>query len=47
MAPLASKLVVAPDEVIEVKFNNAPAGEYKYYCTPHLALGMHAKLTVK
>lgn len=47
MAPLSSKLVVAPDEVIEVKFNNAPAGEYKYYCTPHLALGMKAKLTIK
>ena len=47
MAPLSSKLVVAPDEVIEVKFANAPAGEYKYYCTPHLALGMKAKLTVK
>jgi plastocyanin len=47
MAPLSSKLVVAPDEVIEVKFNNAPAGDYKYYCTPHLALGMKAKLTVK
>jgi plastocyanin len=47
MAPLSSKLVVAPDEIIEVKLNNAPAGEYKYYCTPHLALGMKAKLTVK
>jgi plastocyanin len=47
MAPLSSKLVVAPDEVIEVKFTNAPAGEYKYFCTPHLALGMKAKLTVK
>lgn len=47
MAPLSSKLVVAPDEVIEVKLNQAPAGEYKYYCTPHLALGMKAKLTVK
>jgi plastocyanin len=47
MAPLSSKLVVAPDEVIEVKFNNAPRGEYKYYCTPHLALGMKARLTVK
>jgi plastocyanin len=47
MAPLSSKLVVAPDEVIEVKFNNAPTGEYKYYCTPHLALGMKARLTVK
>jgi plastocyanin len=30
-----------------VKFNNAPQGEYKYYCTPHLALGMKARLTVK
>jgi plastocyanin len=47
MAPLSSKLAVTPDEVIEVKFNNAPAGEYKYYCTPHLALGMKARLTVQ
>jgi plastocyanin len=47
MAPLSSKLVVAPDEVIELKLNEAPKGEYKYYCTPHLALGMRAKLTVK
>jgi plastocyanin len=47
MAPLSSKLVVAPDEVIEVKLNEAPKGEYKYYCTPHLALGMKAKLTVQ
>jgi plastocyanin len=47
MAPLSSKLAVAPDEVLEVKFNNAPKGEYKYYCTPHLALGMKAKLTVQ
>ena len=47
MAPLSSKLVVAPDEIIEVKLNGAPTGEYKYYCTPHLALGMKAKLTVK
>jgi plastocyanin len=47
MAPLSSKLVVTPDEIIEVKFNNAPKGEYIYYCTPHLALGMKAKLTVR
>ena len=47
MAPLSSKLVVAPDEIIEVKLNNAPAGVYKYHCTPHLALGMVAKLEVK
>jgi plastocyanin len=47
MAPLSSKLAVNPDEVLEVKLNNAPKGEYKYYCTPHLAMGMKAKLTVQ
>jgi plastocyanin len=47
MAPLSSKLAVAPDEVLEVKLNNAPKGEYKYYCTPHLAMGMKGKLTVQ
>jgi plastocyanin len=47
MAPLSSKLVVAPDEVIELKLNDAPKGEYKFYCTPHLALGMKGKLEVK
>ena len=47
MAPLSSKLVVAPDEVIELKLNEAPKGDYKFYCTPHLALGMKGKLTVK
>ncbi len=47
MAPLSSKLVVAPDEVIEVKLNDAPKGAYKFHCTPHLALGMKGKLEVK
>ena len=47
MAPLSSKLVVAPDEVIELKLNDAPKGDYKLYCTPHLALGMTGKITVK
>jgi plastocyanin len=47
MAPLSSKLAVAPDEVIELKLNDAPKGDYKYYCTPHLAMGMKAKLTVQ
>ena len=47
MAPLSSKLVVAPDEVIELKLNDAPKGEYKFHCTPHLALGMKGKLEVK
>jgi plastocyanin len=44
---LSSKLAVAQDEVLEVKFNNAPKGEYKYFCTPHAAFGMRGKLTVQ
>jgi plastocyanin len=47
MAPLSSKLVVTPDEVIELKLNDAPKGEYYFFCTPHLALGMKGELTVK
>jgi plastocyanin len=47
MAPLQSPLETEPNAVYEVSFAGAPKGEYKYYCLPHLALGMKAKLTVQ
>jgi plastocyanin len=47
MAPLEGQLLTEPNAVYTVNFTNAPAGEYKYYCLPHLALGMKAKLTVQ
>jgi plastocyanin len=47
MAPLQSPLETEADAVYEVNFAGAPKGEYKYYCLPHLALGMKAKLTVQ
>ncbi|HEY9015786.1 MAG TPA: plastocyanin/azurin family copper-binding protein [Gemmatimonadales bacterium] len=47
MAPLESPLETEPNAVYEISFAGAPKGEYKYYCLPHLALGMKAKLTVK
>ena len=47
MAPLQSPLETEQDAVYEVSFAGAPKGEYKYYCLPHLALGMKAKLTVQ
>jgi plastocyanin len=47
MAPLEGQLITEPNAVYTVTFTNAPAGEYKYYCLPHLALGMKAKLTVQ
>jgi plastocyanin len=47
MAPLEGPLLTEPDAVYEVSFAGAPKGDYKFYCLPHLALGMHGKLTVK
>lgn len=47
MAPLEGPLLTEPNAVYEISFAGAPKGEYKYYCLPHLALGMKAKLTVK
>ena len=31
----------------KVSFGGAPTGDYKFYCLPHLALGMHGKITVQ
>jgi plastocyanin len=47
MAPLEGSLLTEPNGVYTVNFANAPAGEYKFYCLPHLALGMKGKLTVQ
>jgi plastocyanin len=47
MAPLEGQLITEPNAVYTVTFANTPAGEYKYYCLPHLALGMKGKITVQ
>jgi plastocyanin len=47
MAPLEGSLLTEPNGVYTVTFAKAPAGEYKFYCLPHLALGMKGKLTVQ
>lgn len=47
MAPLESPLLTEPDAAYQVSFAGAPKGEYKFYCLPHLALGMKGKLTVQ
>lgn len=46
MSPLAGPLLVEPNAVYMVTFANTPAGEYKFYCLPHLANKMVAKVTV-
>jgi plastocyanin len=47
MAPLESNLLTEQDAVYKVSFANAPKGDYKFYCLPHLALGMHGKIAVQ
>jgi plastocyanin len=47
MAPLEGSLLTEVNGIYSVNFAKAPAGEYKFYCLPHLALGMKGKLTVQ
>ena len=43
---LSSALMVDPNATLSISFANAPAGEYKFTCTPHMAMNMHGKITV-
>ena len=47
MAPLTGPMKIGIDEAYEISFAGAPAGEYKYFCTPHVPFGMHGKITVQ
>jgi plastocyanin len=40
IGPLSGPLMMAPNETYEISFAGVPAGTYRYYCTPHLAMGM-------
>ena len=46
VGPLSSALLVDPNATLAISFANAPAGDYKFTCTPHQAMGMHGKITV-
>ncbi len=46
LGPLSSALLVDPNATLAVSFAGAPAGDYKFTCTPHMAMGMHGKITV-
>jgi plastocyanin len=47
MAPLEGSLLTELNAIYTVNFAGAPTGDYKFYCLPHLALGMKGKLTVQ
>jgi plastocyanin len=47
MGPVAGPLLAEPDATYEVAFAGAPAGEYKFYCLPHMAFKMKGKIVVQ
>jgi plastocyanin len=47
MAPLEGPLFTEQDAKYTISFAGAPKGDYKFYCLPHLVLGMHGKVTVQ
>src|SRR3989442_341684 len=47
MGDLMGAFLTQPNEKYNVSFNGAPAGVYKGYCLPHVALGMHIAITVQ
>jgi plastocyanin len=46
MQPLVGSMLVEQDAVYTISFAGAPVGEYKFYCLPHLAMGMRGELKV-
>lgn len=47
IAPLMAPMTMNQGDSYTVSFAGLPPGIYRYYCTPHLAMGMVATLTVK
>jgi plastocyanin len=47
MSPLVGPLLLNAGDTYTMSFAGVPAGTYKYYCTPHLALGMRGTITVQ
>jgi plastocyanin len=41
------KLLSKPGDTVVVSFAGAPKGTYEFYCVPHKAAGMKAKITVQ
>lgn len=47
IAALTGPLQMNAADTYVVSFAGLPSGAYRYYCTPHLALGMKAVITVE
>jgi plastocyanin len=46
-APLTGPLLVKGGDATTVSFAHAAPGVYKFYCMPHMALGMRGKVVVQ
>jgi plastocyanin len=44
---LSSPLFMNPNESYTISFANIKPGQYPYFCTPHLAMGMKGTITVQ
>jgi plastocyanin len=44
---LIGPLLMNANDSYTISFAGVPAGTYKYYCTPHLAMGMKGTITVQ
>ena len=44
---LSGKMLLNANEEYTVSFAGVPAGSYDYHCTPHLAMNMKGKITIK
>ena len=47
IAPMASRMLNAPNEVVTVSFANVKPGTYKVVCQPHAAMNMFQDVTVQ
>jgi plastocyanin len=44
---LSGKMLLNANEEYTVSFAGVPAGTYDFHCTPHLAMNMKGKITIK
>lgn len=44
---LSGKMMLNANEEYTISFAGVPAGTYDYHCTPHLAMNMKGKITIK
>jgi plastocyanin len=47
VGPLTGPFLLNAGDTYEISFAGLPVGTYKFYCAPHLALGMHGVIEVK